>query len=101
MQFANGTPTVEAESLPGEEEDLGNLTEHVIHRIVSHRRDSEGIMQLRIRWFGFDKNEDTWEPLLHIPAELVRRYIKRKRLDRKDFLSLPLQAVDDRTTVEL
>jgi hypothetical protein len=101
MQFANGPPTVEAESLTGEEDDLGDLTEHVIDRIVSHRRDSEGIMQLRIRWFGFDKNEDTWEPLLHIPAELVRRYIKRKRLDRKDFLSLPLPAHDDRPNLEL
>ena len=100
MHFANKSPTAKAESPTEDEEDLEDLTEHVIDHIVSHRRDSKSIMQLRIRWFGFDKSEDTWEPIFHIPAELIRRYVKWKRLDHKEFLSIPLPSLDEMSTVK-
>jgi transposase InsO family protein len=55
--------------------------EYVIDRLISHGRaedDSEWLV--RVRWAGFSSSEDTWEPACNLPAELVRKYEKRKRL---------------------
>ena len=78
-----GCPEADSVEANGDEEEtLDDMTEYVIERIVSHRRGTDGVMYLRVRWFGYDKNSDTWEPVLQIPKELVRRYLKRKKLDR-------------------
>ena len=77
-----GCPEADSVEANGDEEEtLDDMTEYVIERIVSHRRGADGVMYLRVRWFGYDKNSDTWEPVLQIPKELVRRYLKRKKLD--------------------
>jgi hypothetical protein len=101
MHFANKLVTVESDALERDEENLDELTEYVIDHIVSHRRDSHGVMLLRIRWFGFDKSEDTWEPVLHIPVELTRRYARRRKLDLNDFLSQPPPVPDASTGDDL
>ena len=53
--------------------------------IVSHHQDAEGKVYFRVRWFGYERDADTWEPLLHIPEEMVRRYVRRKKLNPQDF----------------
>jgi transposase InsO family protein len=84
MQFASNVNEEKA-SESREEDDLSDLEEYVIDHLVSHRRDEKGAMNIRVRWFGHDSSSDTWEPLLHIPPEMLRRYVKRKNLAPKDF----------------
>ena len=87
MQFIT-PPTdrnVSDESEPGE--DVSDMSEFVVDHIVSHQRDADGKMYLRIRWFGNERVSDTWEPLLHIPAELIQRFLKRKKFNPQDFRS--------------
>jgi hypothetical protein len=66
-------------------EYLDNLAELFVERIVSHRRDADGNMRLRLRWFGYASSEDTWEPVIHVPQEMFHRYACRKRLDPELF----------------
>jgi hypothetical protein len=63
-----------------DEDDLSDLEEYVIDHLVSQRREEKGAMNIRVRWFGHDSSSDTWEPLLHIPPEIIRRYVERKKL---------------------
>lgn len=51
-------------------------------RIVGERRASDGSVQYRIRWKGYDPAQDTWEPVGHLRAgrrELLRDWAKRQR----------------------
>jgi hypothetical protein len=84
MQFASNVNEEKAAE-SRDEDDLSDLEEYVIDHLVSHRRDEKGAMNIRVRWFGHDSSSDTWEPLLHIPPEMLRRYVKRKNLAPKDF----------------
>jgi hypothetical protein len=56
------------------EEGLEEMDEFVVERIVSHRKDEYVIMYLKIRCFGNGPEADTWEPLLHVPQAMTRRY---------------------------
>jgi Chromo (CHRromatin Organisation MOdifier) domain len=56
-------------------------TEYVIDRLISHTRDeSEREWIICVRWAGLSAEEDTWEPVRNLPANMVRRYEKRKKL---------------------
>jgi hypothetical protein len=56
-------------------------TEYVIDRLISHARDeNDREWIIRVRWAGFSAEEDTWEPVRNLPANMVRRYEKRKKL---------------------
>ena len=83
--FATSTPEEEAAQVRDEEDDLSAWEEYVIDHLVSHRRDDAGTMHVRVRWFGYDPSADTWEPILHIPRELLRRYVKRRKLSQSEF----------------
>ena len=85
MLFATSTPEEEAPQVRDEEDDLSAWEEYVIDHLVSHRRDDAGTMHVRVRWFGYDPSADTWEPILHIPRELLRRYVKRRKLSQSEF----------------
>jgi Chromo (CHRromatin Organisation MOdifier) domain len=54
--------------------------EYVIERIVGVRQGADGKLRYRIRWYGYGRDDDTWEPLEHLPEDLVRRYHRRTRL---------------------
>ena len=60
-------------------ENPEDLAEYVVDRIVSHRVADDGTLRLRVRWFGYDSSQDTWEPVVTLPPELVRRYVTRRR----------------------
>ena len=69
-------------------ENPEDLAEYVVDRIVSHRVADDGTLRLRVRWFGYDSSQDTWEPVVTLPPELVRRYVTRRRL-RPERYGLP------------
>jgi hypothetical protein len=85
MEFAIVPPEMKASSKEVVEEGLEEMDEFVVERIISHRKDEYGIMYLKISWFVYGPESDSWEPVLHIPQEMDRRYAKRKKLDPIDF----------------
>jgi transposase InsO family protein len=55
--------------------------EYVIDLLVAHALDEDGTGYLmRVRWAGYDQGSDAWEPAIHLPGTLLRRYERRKRL---------------------
>ena len=62
--------------------------EFVVDRIVSHgiNEDAEhptarvGDTTYRVRWYGFGAEEDTFEPIHHLPRNKLVSYYKRKKL---------------------
>jgi hypothetical protein len=97
MRFATSVPEDGASHSGEEEEDLSEMEEYVIDHLVSHRRDEQGTIQIRVRWFGYDYSSDTWDPVLHLPREMLQRYVKRRKLKPTDF---GLQLLRDPETVE-
>jgi hypothetical protein len=67
------------------ESDMDDLSEYLIDRIVSHRRAEDGQIRLRIRWFWYDSSQDPWEPVVSIPDEILRRYVRRRHLRPEDY----------------
>ena len=54
---------------------------YVIDRLVSHARAEYGsCWLLRVRLDAYGADDDTWEPAAGLPADLVRRYERRKKL---------------------
>lgn len=51
---------------------------HVIDRIVNHERQPDGTVEFRVRWVGPD--DDTWEPVTHLPYSHVARYCRRAKI---------------------
>jgi Chromo (CHRromatin Organisation MOdifier) domain len=86
MEFAIAPTKMTASSKEVVEEGPEEMVEFVVERIVSHRKDEHGIMYLKIRWFGYGPDADTWEQLRHVPQEMTRRYVKRKKLRLTEFL---------------
>jgi hypothetical protein len=57
--------------------DENPYEEFVIERLLSHGNDDHGNVVMRVRWFGFGSDDDTWKPITHLPKLLVERYAKR------------------------
>jgi Chromo (CHRromatin Organisation MOdifier) domain len=64
--------------------DENPYEEFVIERLLSHGVDDDGIVVMRVRWFGFGSDDDTWEPITHLPKLLVERYAKRNKMAIED-----------------
>lgn len=50
--------------------------EYVLDHIVDHG-DVEGQTRYRVRWYGYDPSEDTWEPIHHLPRSRIVLYCRR------------------------
>jgi hypothetical protein len=57
--------------------------EFVIEQLLSHGVD-DGNIVMRVRSFGFGSDDDTWEPITHLPKLLVERYAKRNKMAIED-----------------
>jgi chromodomain protein Y len=51
--------------------------EYVFERIVGIRKEKDGSFRYRVRWYGYSRNDDTWEPSHHLPEDIVQRYHRR------------------------
>jgi Chromo (CHRromatin Organisation MOdifier) domain len=85
LRFATLVLEEEASHSENEGEDLSEMGEHIIYHLLSHRRDEQGAMQKKVKWFGYDSSSDTWEPILHLLRESVQRYVKWRKLKPSDF----------------
>jgi hypothetical protein len=53
--------------------------EYVVERVVDHKANPSGGTLFRVRWYGHQDDEDTWEPEEGIPSQFIRRYWRSKR----------------------
>jgi Chromo (CHRromatin Organisation MOdifier) domain len=51
--------------------------EYVIERLVGLRREADGSESYKVRWFGYTREEDTWEPPANLPSSMVQKYRRR------------------------
>jgi transposase InsO family protein len=76
-------PEEDATGLPPTDPMLGSSEEgHVVDRIVGLRKEQDGTTRYRVRWYGYGREDDTWEPREHLPEPLVRSYDRRVGLHR-------------------
>jgi Chromo (CHRromatin Organisation MOdifier) domain len=53
--------------------------EYVVDKLVDLWEAVEGSSRVyRVRWLGYNSNEDTWEPEDNLPKYFIRRYWKYK-----------------------
>jgi transposase InsO family protein len=67
-------------------EDVGDLDESVIDRVVAHGVNDNGEYMVKIRWHGQDKSEDTWQESTDVPRHFIEKYARRKKLQVSDVL---------------
>mgnify|MGYP003481424530 FL=1 len=41
---------------------------------------ADGTLRYLVRWYGYGRDADTWEPAHHLPESAIRRYHRRTRL---------------------
>jgi Chromo (CHRromatin Organisation MOdifier) domain len=51
--------------------------EYVMDKIVGLRKADDGTWRYRVRWYGYRREDDTWEPAAHISDNVIRRYHRR------------------------
>ena len=62
--------------------------EYVVDKVVSHSVNTDtqhptaavGETTYRVRWYGYGPDEDTFEPIRHLPRNKVVSYYKRRKL---------------------
>jgi hypothetical protein len=64
--------------------------EYVIDRRMKHavNEDGDGYL-LRVRWAGYDRGSETWEPAKALPAALLRKYERKHKLSSGEFPQRP------------
>lgn len=62
-----------------EQEELAS-EEFFEPELIEAERTSNGVLQFLVRWKGYDKKYDTWEPLVHLPGseDLIRDFRAKK-----------------------
>jgi hypothetical protein len=63
--------------VPGINADDSEGAKYVFEKIVGARRGTDGSLRYRIRWYGYSREEDTWEPATHLPSDAIRRYHRK------------------------
>jgi hypothetical protein len=58
----------------------GDEPEYVMEKIVGARQLPDGNLRYRVRWYGYSREDDTWEPASHLPKSVLRKYHRRTGL---------------------
>lgn len=75
----SGSSPVADAQVPDEEKKK-NEEEYVFEKIVGARVGKNGKNEYKVRWFGYSRDDDTWEPASHLPEAALKRYHRRTRL---------------------
>ena len=68
---------------PRDKEPSNNASaqEYVVDKIVDAVDGfGDGSLVYRVRWLGYNPDEDTWEAEENLPKHFIRRYWKSKRI---------------------
>ena len=60
--------------------------EDIMSHIVDKQVDDANVIRYRVRWYAKSPEEDTWEPITHLPRSQVMRYHRRYKLPLPDDL---------------
>jgi hypothetical protein len=63
-------PEIEAPHDPGDEG-------YVVERLIGLRSEADGSDSYKVQWFGYSREEDTWEPPSNLPPSMVQKYRRR------------------------
>jgi len=74
-----------------EEFVIDSIVAHKVNKSRRHRLARKGETLFRIRWYGYESDDDTWEPIQHLPRSKVLSYCKRIGIVVPDNLN---QAID-------
>ena len=67
----------EGEEVNGERRPEDENAEYVIEKVLDHGYQDEELV-LRVKWYGYDIKDATWEPIEHLPRSAVVTYFRRK-----------------------
>ena len=73
---AKETPPLAPPSTPPDDP----AREYVIDKIVEHEEDGDGNLFLKVRWYGYEPKDDTWQLVSTLPRSKVVQYYSRQRL---------------------
>ena len=76
-QHASTTPSEAKKRPPSTDEDPKT---YVVEALTGHRPGTDGMPLFRVRWYGYAREDDTWEPANYIDYNTVVRYCNRTRL---------------------
>ena len=54
--------------------------EYVMERIIGARQLPDGSLRYRVLWYGYSREDDTWEPAAHLSKSVLRKYHRRTGL---------------------
>ena len=80
-RFANAPLSTPADIAAIEKAALHDYPDNIVQKLMEHKRERDG-MHLRVRWLGFDRAHDTWEPLAQLAEdvpEMVEAYLYEHR----------------------
>jgi hypothetical protein len=86
QQEPSPEPAENSESPPAadaqvpDDEKEGSGEEYVLEKIVGARVGKNGKNEYRVMWFGYSREDYTWEPASHLPEAAVKRYHQCTRL---------------------
>lgn len=63
-----------------EEHVMDSIVDHKINKSRRHRYAKHGERLYRVRWYDCGPDEDTWEPIRHLPRGKVLSYCKKKNV---------------------
>ena len=76
-QPASNAPSEATNRPPSTDEDPKT---YVVEALTGHRTGTDGMPLFRVRWYGYAREDDTWEPANYIDYNTVVRYCNRTRL---------------------
>ena len=59
---------------------IDKVVDHIINEDEGHLHAKHGDMMYKVRWFGYTPEEDTFEPVHHLPRSQVLSYHNRKQM---------------------
>ena len=82
-RFANAHLGTAADARAIEQAALHDYPDNRVQSLLAHRQE-QGVLQIKVRWLGFDKTHDSWEPIVNLVddvPDLVEAYLYEHRAD--------------------
>jgi hypothetical protein len=77
VRFDLPTPSKEARR-PSSPDGASKHGDFVVEKLVEVWEAADGTRLYRVRWLGYEANEDTWEPESELLNAFIRRYLRTK-----------------------
>ena len=62
-----------------EEYVIETIVDHEVNRSRRNRYAKYGDTLYKVRWHGYQPDDDTWEPTKHLPRSHISRYYARRK----------------------